>query len=62
MDTLPFANKSTKPTITSYLVCLAREGRVEQIHFLLAQHAAESCSIPKNLGNVAKLLVDIYKK
>ena len=36
MDTLSFVGKSAKPTITSYLACIARQGRVEQIHFLLA--------------------------
>ena len=59
MDTLSFVGKLAKPTITSYLACIAREERVEQIHFLLAQYTVESCSIPKNLENVAKLLVNI---
>ena len=54
--------KSTELAITSYLIYLAREGRVEQIHFLLAQHATESCPIPKNLGDVTRLLADIQKK
>ena len=35
MDTLFFVGKSAKPTITSYLAYIAREERVEQIHFLL---------------------------
>jgi len=44
------------------LICLAREGEVEQIHFFLVQHTAESCSISKSLGDVIRLLVDIQKK
>ena len=35
MDTLSPIGKSAEPAITSYLAYLAREGRVEQIHFLL---------------------------
>ena len=59
MDTLPSAGELAEPAITSYLACLARKGRVEQICFLLAQHAAESCPIPKNLEDVTKLLANI---
>jgi len=44
------------------LACLAREGEVEQIFFFLAQCAIESCPIPKNLGDVTRLLADIQKK
>jgi len=62
MNTLPSAGKLAKLAITSYLAHLAREERVEKIHFLLVQHIVESCSIPKNLGNIAKLLANIQKK
>ena len=61
MDTLSLIGKLAKLAITSYLACLAREERVEQICFLLTQYTVESCSIPKNLGNFAKLLTDIQK-
>ena len=62
IDTSPPIGKSAKPAITSYLACLAREGRVEQICFLLAQYAIESCPIPKDLGDVTRLLADTQKK
>ena len=62
IDTLPFTGKSAELTIASYLAYLVREERVEQIHFLLAQYVAKSCLIPKNLGNIAKFLVDIQNK
>ena len=58
MDTLPFVGKLAKLTITSYLVCIAREERVEQIHFLLAQYTVESCSIPKCYDLRLKVLSD----
>ena len=35
MDTLPPTDESAEPAITSYLACLTREVRVEQICFLL---------------------------
>jgi len=59
MNTLSPAGESTKPAITSYLAHLAREGGVEQIHFLLAQHVVESCPILKSLRNIARLLANI---
>ena len=62
IDTPPPVGESAELAITSYLVYLAREGRVEQIQFLLAQYAAESCPIPKSLGDVTRLLADIQKK
>jgi len=62
IDTPPPIGKSAKPAITSYLACLARKGRVEQICFLLAQYAIESCPIPKDLGDVTRLLADTQKK
>jgi len=62
MDILSSASESAEPAITSYLACLARKERVEQICFLLVQHAAESCSIPKNLEDVTKLPAYIQKK
>jgi len=57
-----FASKLAEPAITNYLICLAREGEVEQIYFFLVQHTVKSCLIPKNLGDVTKLLADIQKK
>jgi len=44
------------------LACLEREGKVEKIHFFLAQYTVESCPIPKNLGDVAKIPAIIQKK
>jgi len=44
------------------LAYLAREKRVEKFHFLLAQHAAESYSISKNLEDIARLPANIQKK
>ena len=51
-----------EPAITSYLVYLVKEGGVEQIYFFLAQHAAKSCPVLKNLVDFTKLQVDIQKK
>jgi len=62
MNTPPLIGESAKPAITSYLAYLAREGRVEKICFLLAQHTTESFPIPKSLRNVTRLLADIQKK
>ena len=62
INTLSSTNEITELAITSYLAYFAREGKVEKICFLLTQHAAESCSIPKNLRNVAQPPVDIQKK
>jgi len=62
MNTLSSVGKKAEPAITSYLVCLAREREVEQICFLLAQYAAKSCTIPKSLGDVIRLLANIQKK
>jgi len=59
MNTLSLIGKSAKLAITSYLACLVREEGVEQIHFLLAQHATESCPISKSLGYIIRLLADI---
>jgi len=51
-----------EPAITSYLVYLAREEKVEKICFLSAQHAAKSFPVLKNLGDFTKFPVDIQKK
>jgi len=56
INTLPL---TAEPDIISYLAHLARKERVEQIHFLLAQHTIKACIIPKNFGDVTKLLADI---
>jgi len=44
------------------LVYLTREGEVEKIFFLLAQHTVESFPISKNLGDITRLLANIQKK
>ena len=62
MNTLLSISESAKPAITNYLAYLRRRKRVEKIHLLLIQYTAESCPIPKNLGDIAKLLADIQKK
>jgi len=62
IDILSFTDKSAELAITSYLVYPAREGRVEQIHFFLAQYITESCPISKNLGDITRLLTDIQKR
>jgi len=62
IDTLLFANELAELAITSYLASLAKEGRVEQICFLLAQYTAESCSLPKNLRDITRFPADIQKK
>jgi len=59
INTLPLTGESAKPAIISYLAYLVRKERVEQIHFLLTQHATKACIIPKNFGDVTKLLADI---
>ena len=59
MDTLSSIDKLAEPAITSYLAYLAREERVEQICFLLAQCATESCTISKSLKDVTRLLANI---
>ena len=56
---LPPTDKLAELAITSYF---AREGRVEQICFILAWHVADSCPIPKSLGDVTRLPADIQKK
>ena len=62
IDTPPPIGKSAELAITSYLAYLAREVRVEQICCLLAQCAIESCPIPKDLGDVTRLLANTQKK
>jgi len=59
MDTSSSAGKLAESDIADYLAYLIREGRVEQICFLLAQWVVESCLIPKNLGNITKLPANI---
>ena len=58
MDAPSLSDKLVK-IITSYLTCLTKEGKIEQIHFLLVE---KSCQIPKNLRDIMKLLADIQKK
>ena len=49
MDTLSFTSESAKLAIISYLAHLAKEDRVEQTCFLLAQYVVKSYLIPKIL-------------
>ena len=62
MGTLSPIGELAEQAITNHLACLAREGRAEQICFLLAQHTTESYPISKNLGDVTRLPADIQKK
>jgi len=61
IDTPPPVGESAELAITSYLAHLARKWRVEQICFLLVQYIAEFYPIPKDLGDITKLPVDIQK-
>ena len=62
MDTLPSIGELAELSITSYLVYLAKKGKVKQICFLLTQYITESCPTPKNLKDITRLLADIQKK
>ena len=44
------------------MVCLAREGKAEHIHFLLALRATETHVLPKTFKDVAKLPADSKKR
>jgi len=61
MDTLfPVGNsRLAELAIISYLVYFVKKGKVKEIYFLLVQYIVEFCLISKNLGDVAKILVDI---
>jgi len=62
MDASSPAGKSATTAITNYMVCLAREGRVEHICFLLVLRATKTHFLPKTFKDVAKLLADSKKK
>ena len=62
MDALPPADKSATTAITNHMVCLAREGAAEYIHFLLVLRATETHVLPKTFKNVAKLPADSKKR
>jgi len=62
MDTSPSAGKSAITAITNHIVCLAREGRAEYIHFLLALRATETHVLPKTFKDIAKLPADSKKR
>ena len=62
MDTSPSAGKSAITAITNHIVCLAREGRAEYIHFLLALRATETHFLPKTFKDVAKIQADSKKR
>ena len=61
MDTLfPVGNsRLAELAIISYLVYFVKKEKVKEIYLLLAQYIVEFCLISKNLGDVAKILVDI---
>jgi len=62
IDTPPPAGKSATTTVTNHMVCLAREGEVEHICFLLALRATETHLLPKTFKDVAKLQADSKKR
>ena len=57
MDVPPPAGESATTAITNHMVCLAREGGVEHICFLLVLRAAET-HLPKTFKDVANLPAD----
>jgi len=61
MDVPPPAGESATTAITNHMVCLAREGGVEHIRFLLALRVAET-HLPKTFKNVANLPADSKKR
>jgi len=62
MDALPPVGKSATTAITNHMVCLAREGEAEHIHFLLALRATETHVLPKTFKDVTKLPADCKKR
>jgi len=62
MDTPPLAGESATIAITNHIVCFAREGGAEHIHFLLALRATETHFLPKTFKDVTKLLADSKKR
>jgi len=62
MDALSPAGGSVTTVITNYIVCLAREGGAEHIHFLLVLRATETHYQPKIFKDVTKLLADSKKR
>jgi len=44
------------------MVCLAREGRAEHIHFLLALRATETYPLPKTFKDITKIPADSKKR
>jgi len=62
MDAPPPAGESATTAITNHMVCLAREGRAEHIHFLLALRATETYVLPKTFKDVTKLPADSKKR
>jgi len=61
MDVPPPAGESATTAITNHMVCLAREGGVEHICFLLVLRAAET-HLPKTFKDVANLPADSKKR
>ena len=62
MDAPPPASESATIAITNYMVCLAREGGAEYIHFLLALRATKTHFLPKTFKDVAKIQADSKKR
>jgi len=62
VDTPPPAGELATIAITNHMVCLAREGEVEHIHFLLALRATETHVLPKTFKDVTKLPANSKKR
>jgi len=62
IDAPPLAGKSATTAITNHMVCLAREGEAEHIHFLLALRATEIHVLPKTFKDVTKLPANSKKR
>jgi len=62
IDAPPLAGKSATTAITNHMVCLAREGGAEHIHFLLALRATEIHVLPKTFKDVTKLPANFKKR
>ena len=62
IDISSYVGESAELFITGYLAHFVREEEVEKIHFLLTQCATKAYPVPKNFGDIAKLLANIQKK
>jgi len=62
IDAPPPVGKLATTAITNHIVCLAREGGAEYIHFLLILKATKTYVLPKTFKDIAKLLADSKKR